>query len=281
MGVAVDREAFFIDNLIKSKVAYKLGDDGILLDNKIYAMDLFCENVHFKTDCFTYYEIAKKAMLVNISDIFAMGSTPKYAMLGISLSPKMTARDILDLQRGFIDICLKFHIKIIGGDTISDNKLNIAITMFGERGKFVIERKNFRANDILFATGNLGSVIKDMKALYRGNPISKHSKFYTPQLKWNFIKDILPFIKGGMDISDGLFYELNRISKMNNVRFIFYKKINRQAFLSGEEYELLFSIAPKDIRRLKLIATKHKIRLLKIAKITQGRQRFYCPPHHK
>ena len=252
----MDREAYFISKLQDSGVTLALNDDGILLNNYVYAMDLFYEGVHFLRGYFSYYNIAKKAMLVNISDILAMGVKPTYAMLGVSFANDMTLSDINHFQRGIIDICKQYDIKIIGGDTIRDNKLSIAITMFGKAESRIIKRTNFKAGDIMFFSGDLGKVSKDMNFLYKGHKINRNSKFYTPRLNPKFIFEILPFIRGGMDISDGLYYELNRISKLNNVKFRFYKKINKNKAVSGEEYELLFSVSQRDIRRLYLIAKK-------------------------
>ena len=276
-----DREAYFIASLQDSGVAMRLDDDGILLDDTIYAMDLFCEGVHFLRRCFGYYDIAKKAMLVNISDILAMGAKPAYMLLGVSFARDMTLGDISAFRRGIVDICKQYGIKIIGGDTIKDNKLNIAITMFGKVESRIIKRTNFKAGDIVFFSGNLGSVSKDMQSLYRGHKINKDSKFLAPRLNPKFMLEILPFVRGGMDISDGLYYELNRISRLNHVKFRFYKKINRRNALSGEEYELLFSISPKDTRRLKLIADKNRVKITKLAKMLRGREYFHCLPHHR
>ena len=277
----MDREAYFISKLQDSGITLALNDDGILLNNYVYAMDLFYEGVHFSRGYLSYYNIAKKAMLVNISDILAMGVKPTYAMLGVSFANDMTLSDINHFQRGIIDICKQYDIKIIGGDTIRDNKLSIAITMFGKAESRIIKRTNFKAGDIMFFSGDLGKVSKDMNFLYKGHKINRNSKFYTPRLNPKFIFEILPFIRGGMDISDGLYYELNRISKLNNVKFRFYKKINKNKALSGEEYELLFSVSQRDIRRLYLIAKKNRVKITKLAKMLRGRQKFYCPPHHK
>lgn len=276
----MDREAYFINSLIKRKITHKLGDDGVIIGKSVYAMDLFCEGVHFLVPHFSYYTIAKKAFLVNISDILAMGAKPKYALLGISFSHNMTKGDIGELQRGFSDICKEFKIKIIGGDTIKDSKLNIAITMIGDSAKKPILRSKFKVGDIIFHTRDLGRSVKEMRYLYRGGKIPKQSKFFTPKLNPHFIYDILPFVRGGMDISDGLFYELNRISSQNSVKFKFFSPVNRHKATSGEEYEFLFSIAKSDENRLQRIAKKHRIKLTKIAKMLRGKERFHCISHH-
>lgn len=292
----MDREARFISTLQKRKIVRFIGDDGAVVADKsmadkssakVYAMDLFCEGVHFLVPQFSYYQIAKKAFLVNISDILAMGAKPQYALLGISLSDAMSARDICELQRGFSAVCKEFGVKIIGGDTIKDKKLNIAITMIGTAPKRPILRSNFKVGDIVFHTQNLkksqnlGVVAKEMRYLYRGARISKHSKFYAPTLHAKFIYEILGFVRGGMDISDGLFNELNRISAMNNIAFKFLTPINRANALSGEEYEFLFSIKARDEVRLRRIAKKCRVELVKVAKITRGKERFHCTAWHR
>lgn len=292
----MDREARFISTLQKLKITRFIGDDGAVVADKsmadksnakVYAMDLFCEGVHFLVPQFSYYQIAKKAFLVNISDILAMGAKPKYALLGISLSDAMSARDIDELQRGFSAACKEFGVKIIGGDTIKDSKLNIAITMIGTAPKHPILRSNFKVGDIVFHTQNLrksqnlGVVAKEMRYLYRGARISKRSKFYAPTLHAKFIYEILGFVRGGMDISDGLFNELNRISMINNVAFKFLTPINRANALSGEEYEFLFSIKARDEVRLRRIAQKCRVELVKLAKIVRGKERFHCTAWHR
>ncbi|WP_181881792.1 thiamine-phosphate kinase [Helicobacter sp. MIT 14-3879] len=276
----MDRETFFINKLIDSKITYKIGDDAVVIDKYVYAMDLFCEGVHFTKEHFSYYKIAKKAMLVNISDILAMGAKPIYALLGISFSEDMRLNDIKEFQRGIKEVCKEYKIKIIGGDTIKDNKLNIAITIIGETTTKTLFRNNLKAKEILFYTGNLGSVLKDMRYLYRGGSIPKSSKFLTPKLNANFVYEIARFTKCAMDISDGLYCELNRLSKLNNVKFSFFRKINNKKALSGEEYELLLSISKKDIRRLMLTAKKHRVSITKLAITKRGRVRFHYYPHH-
>lgn len=280
----MDTEARFIAKLQQSKITQFIGDDGAVVGRFVYAMDLFCEGVHFLTPHFNYRQIAKKALLVNISDILAMGAKPKYALLGISLNPKMSGADINALQQGFADVCKAFNIKIIGGDTIKDSKLNIAITMIGIAPKKPILRRNFKVGDLLFYTQTrqnpLGRTLKDMRYLYRGGKIAHSSKFYTPILHTKFISDILPFVCGGIDISDGLFNELNRISALNGVGFKFFRHINRIKAISGEEYEFLFSIHKKDERKLKLIAQKNRLNIVRVAKLTRKKERFHCISWH-
>ena len=281
----MDSEAKFIAKLNAQKITRFIGDDGAVVGRFVYAMDLFCEGVHFKIPHFSYYQIAQKALLVNISDILAMGAKPKYALLGISLGESMSSADIDELNRGFSAVCRAFGVKIIGGDTIKSYKLNIAITMIGKLRKKPILRSNFKVGDLLFHTQTrgkpLGCAIKDMRYLYRGGKIARSSKFYAPQIHAKFISEILGFVRGGMDISDGLFNELNRISLLNRVNFRFCQRMNRAKAVSGEEYEFLFSIKARDERKLKLIAQKNRVNLARVANLVRGKARFHCISWHK
>lgn len=294
----MDRESYFIDELQRRNITYGLGDDGVKIEGKVYAMDLFCEGVHFLKKSFSYKAIAKKAMLINISDILAMGAIPKYALLGISFNKDMKLRDIKDLLDGFECVAREYNIKIIGGDTIKNSKLNIAITMIGESRGREISRHNFASGDLLCMTGEIGNVAKDMRYSYRGGKIAKSSKFLLPRLNASFIYEARKFIKGGMDISDGLFYELNRIAALKHIKFSFlngvsgveklplerkakrFSTLDRMRAKSGEEYELLFSIKTRDYLRLKRVARKNRLRVKILARILRGKERYYLRGHH-
>lgn len=279
----MDREKIFIDSLIKRSTSADLSDDGILLNHKIYAMDLFCEGVHFKRQNFSLKQIARKAFLVNISDILAMGAMPKCALLGISFSQDMNASELKILSSEICAICDEWGIKIIGGDTIKDDKLNIAITLIGDLVKKPIFRRDFKKGEILCCSFERKPqfVLKDMRYLYRGGKIAQYSRFKNPILRAKFINEISGFICGGMDISDGLFCELNRISKLNNIAFKFFHFIPNLFSQSGEEYEFLFAIKSRDKNKLNKIALKNRIKILYLAQIYRGRARFKTLLHHK
>ena len=83
-----------------------------------------------------------------------------------------------------------------------------------------------------------------------------------------------------MDISDGLFFELERLSKASKVGFEFFHEIDEKIGTSGEEYEILFSFNKKNLSKIKKIAKKHKIKLNIFAKAIKGEYRTDCKNHH-
>ena len=90
-------ENYFI-SLFKSKY---IGDDAAVIDSFTYSKDAFYENVHFKTTWMNYYEIAKKSMLVNISDSIAMNAKPVYALLSVAIPKTMSKKKYARFSKWF------------------------------------------------------------------------------------------------------------------------------------------------------------------------------------
>jgi len=276
----MNKEAFFI-SLFKNKF---IGDDGAFIKGYVYSSDSFFENVHFKKNWMSYYEIASKAMLVNISDAIAMNAKAKYAILNCAIPKNMSEIDLIDLANGFKNTAKEYGIKIIGGDTIENTKLDISITIISKT-KNPIYRTNIKNDDLLVYSGELGSVDKDLKLLLNNKKIPKNSKFIKPILKPKFFKKISKYINASIDISDGLYSELEVLSKASNVNYKFTTKIIKEIGCSGEEYEILFSIPKKYKKKVEKIAKKKKVKLnfFAIAKKIKNNQSRYISPcisHH-
>ena len=276
------KEEFFIKN-IKSKYT---GDDGAVLNGRliaeneklIIASDSFFEDIHFKKEWMSLKEIAVKASLVNLSDMIVMNAKPKYAILNVAFPKSLTFRKIKEFAEGFNEIAQKYNYEIIGGDTIENEKIAISVTHIGISKK-AISRKA-KLNEYVAFTGNLGSVNKDLKTLMRGGTISKTSKFIKPQLKDKFFYKASSYITSALDISDGLFKELERISNISNVGFEFLKKIDKRTGCSGEEYEILFTFPKKNLIKILNIAklTRTKINIFAVTK--RGKYRSICKENH-
>ncbi|WP_104691239.1 thiamine-phosphate kinase [Helicobacter heilmannii] len=259
----MDLETSFLNALAQSGVAWGLGDDAILLDTSkaLYMLDLFSEGVHFKRGWLSYAQIGYKAMCVNISDAIAMAACPKYALLGVQLHRGCNLAQIKDLVTGIARACQEFKIKIVGGDTTLGVYLSLSVTLIAKSTK-PLERTKIRPKDLLVYTGTLGQSYKDLKALLRGGRVSPKSKFACPKLQnlLPFILSVRPFVHAGLDISDGLLAECNRLSKLNKLACKLDKPYNK-AYLSGEEYELLLSVPPKHKLALLRRAKQHRIKL--------------------
>ncbi|WP_419764327.1 MAG: thiamine-phosphate kinase [Arcobacter sp.] len=274
----MNKEDYFIKQF-KNNHKNVIGDDGAVIGSHVYSMDAFFENIHFKREWMSLKQIARKAMIVNISDAIVMNAIPKYALLSVAIPKSFSKEDLKELAKGFKSVAKKFGIKIIGGDTISNNKLDISITIISKTKKPIF-RKGLKKDDLLCYSGELGTCKKDLDSLLTGKKVSKKSKFIKPKLKPEFFYEIAPYINCALDISDGLFFELERLSNINSLGFDFFNKISKEVGCSGEEYEVLFSFSQKNKEIISKIATKHKVKLNIFAKAVDGTYKCDCQNHH-
>jgi thiamine-monophosphate kinase len=269
------KENYFISQFTSSYI----GDDGALIGEYVYSKDAFFENVHFKTKWISHYQIAYKAMMVNISDAIAMNAKPKYALLSVAMPKGITKSEMRELVSGFENAAYKYDVEIIGGDTISNTKLDITITIVSSTKKPLF-RSGLRYGYLLAYTGKLGRSMKDLHTLANLGNLHNKSKFVNIELRDKFISNTRRFLSSGMDISDGLFSDLDKLSNINKLGFKFYKKISKKIACSGEEYEMLIAFDKRYkkavIRRAKQARTPLNI----FAKSARVRYASRCKAHH-
>ena len=256
-----------------------IGDDAALIDNYIYCKDAFFENIHFKKEWMDYYQIAKKAMLVNISDAIAMNADAQYVLLSVAMPKSMTKKNMQLLAKGFQDVAQQYNIEIIGGDTISNTKLDITITVIA-KSKKPLFRKGVK-NSYLFAyTGELGKSAKDLKKLFNLGRIHKKSKFVDIKLRADFIRRSERILAAGMDISDGLFSDLQKMTKVNRTGVRFMQAIPKDLGCSGEEYEMLVSFDPRHKKAIMRRAKQSRTKLNIFGVAARNRYINRCKAHH-
>jgi len=276
MSKILNKEDYFIKQFAHSKF---IGDDGAVVGKYVYSMDAFFQNVHFKTQWLSLKQIAMKSMLVNISDAIVMNAIPKYALLSVAIPPNFNKKDLQELSSGFKKIARQFNIEIIGGDTISNNKLDISITIVSKTKNPVL-RTGTKKGNLVCHTGTLGTVKKDLDKLLAGKKISKNSKFIKPKLNPKFFYKIAPYINSALDISDGLFFELERLSRANKIGFDFFESIDKEVGCSGEEYEVLFTFNPKHKKKIEKISKKYDVDINVFAKTNDKSYSCECRGHH-
>lgn len=272
----MNKEDYFIKKISKSKY---LGDDGAFIDGFVYSMDAFFEDVHFKKDWMSLKQIAYKSMIVNISDAIAMNARPKYALISIAIPKYYSKKELKHLASGFQKAASKFGLEIIGGDTIENIKLDISITIISKTLN-PIYRTGVKQDDFVCYTGTLGESKRDLKALLNNEQIATDSKFLKPKLNPEFFYEASKYINASMDISDGLFFELEKLSSSSKVGFEFFEEITENIGTSGEEYELLFTFSQKDKKKIEQIAKKHSVKLNIFAKAIVGEFKTQYNNHH-
>ena len=277
---SIDKEQYLINSLSSKHI----GDDAAVikdvhLGDTLYSMDAFFEDVHFKRSWMSMAQIGRKAMLVNLSDAVAMNAKPKYALVTVSLPSDMSHEDIDELTQSLEKTAKEYGCEIIGGDTIGGDKLHLSITIIS-KSKNPLLRTTLQEGDLLAFTGILGESKKDLEALFRGENISKTSRFYQPTLRASFIAKSRSYLSSGMDISDGLFCDTNKLLDINKYGFDVLEEVDDEVGLSGEEYEMLISFKQEDLKAIKAIAKETDTPLTVFAKVARNDDRYPCGSHH-
>jgi len=268
------------DYLISKLSSKYIGDDAAVVGDRLYSMDAFFEDVHFKREWMTMWQIGRKAMLVNLSDAVAMNATPQYALVTLSLPKAISNEEIDELLAGLEKTAKEFHCEIIGGDTIAGDKLHISITIVSESKK-PLRRDGIKEGDMLAYTGVLGNSKKELEALLRGETIASKSRFYEPKLRHEFIKQVRKYLNAGMDISDGLFCDTNKLLATKGFTMFMFEAISDEVGQSGEEYEMLISFPSEHYDKVKMIAERTSVPLTIFAKVAKGEGvLFKCENHH-
>ena len=141
-------------------------------------------------------------------------------------------------------------------------------------------RTGLKNGDILAYTGKLGSSKKALNSLLRYGDARKNSRFFKPELRQGFIRRASSSLSCGMDISDGLFADLGKLSKVNRLGFEFTQKIPRAVGCSGEEYEMLVGFPPRQKKKMRRLAKAERCELTLFAKASRRYYKSPCKANH-
>lgn len=271
----VDKEAYLIQQLHSAYI----GDDAAVVGEMLYSMDAFFEGTHFKREWMTMAQIGRKAMLVNISDAIAMNALPLYALVTVSLPHTITNGEIDILMQSLEQTAGAYGCEVIGGDTVAGEKLHLSIALISH-SKAPLLRKGLKKGDLLAYTGVLGESKRDLERLMNGESIPETSRFYEPVLQEDFVKRARPLLHAGMDISDGLYCDTNKLLDQNGYGFDILKNITEEEGFSGEEYEMLVGFEPSASERVREIAEQCGTTLTVFAQVAENHRRFPCKSHH-
>ncbi|MEP0212182.1 MAG: thiamine-phosphate kinase [Cellulophaga sp.] len=282
------------DFAIKQKSTLKgIGDDAAVLDledkKMVVSTDLLVEGVHFDLSYVPLKHLGYKAVMVNLSDIYAMNATATQITVSIAVSNRFPLEALEELYSGIALAAKTYNVDLIGGDTTSSTKgMLISVTAIGQANEEnLVYRNGAKPNDLLVVTGDLGAaymglqVLEREKEVFKVNPnsnpdLSMYTYIVERQLKPEARKDIVPLLDAlgvkptsMIDISDGLSSEILHLCDQSNVGCNLYEdkipldptvissceefKVNSTtvALGGGEDYELLFTIDQKEFPKIK------------------------------
>ena len=272
----MNKEAYLISKLSSSYI----GDDGAVVGSQVYSMDAFFEGVHFKREWMSLKQIARKAMLVNLSDAVAMNAKPRYALVTLSLPKDFSKKEIDEVIASLHETASEYGCEIIGGDTLIGARLDFSITLISETEN-PLTRKGLKEGDLLAYTGVLGESKRDLTRLFNGEKVEDTSRFIEPVLRQEFIAQARPYLLAGMDISDGLFCDTNKLLDYNGIGFKQLIEIDDEVGQSGEEYEMLIGFSAKNLTKILTFSEVLNVPVTLFGEVVDNGQRFNCLDHHE
>jgi thiamine-monophosphate kinase len=270
-----------------------VGDDAAVLEikdkNILVTTDLLVEGVHFDLSYMPLKHLGYKAVVVNVSDIYAMNGIATQITVSIAVSNRFPLEAVEELYAGIHLACKTYGVDLVGGDTTSSTKgMLISITAIGEAKEAdIVYRNTAKTNDLLVVTGDLGAaylglqVLEREKRVFEVNPnsqpdLTKYTYLIGKQLRPEARKDIVQLLAAlevkptaMIDISDGLSSEILHICTQSKVGCNLYEDkipldpqvistceefdLNSTtiALSGGEDYELLFTISQEDFPKIK------------------------------
>jgi thiamine-monophosphate kinase len=279
---------------VKQKSTIKsIGDDAAILNHGkkqiVVSTDLLVEGVHFDLSYVPLKHLGYKAVVVNLSDIYAMNATATQITISIAVSNRFPLEALEELYAGIETAAKLYNVDVVGGDTTSSTSgLIISVTAIGEveKGDEVL-RSGAKPNDLLVVSGDIGGaymglqILEREKEVFKVNPNSQpdlamYTYIIERQLKPEARKDIVELLKelgvkptSMIDISDGLSSEVIHLCKQSKVGVDLYEdkipldpqvistceefKIDSTtiALSGGEDYELLMTISQEDFPKIK------------------------------
>ena len=231
--------------------------------------DIHVEGIHFDLDIITPYQLGRRVVSVNLSDIASMGGTPKYALISLALPGSMTVESFDELQRGFGDQLSRWQAFAVGGNlSVSPDRIIINITLIGEvPASEIVRRNSASVGDRIFVTGKPGASAagRHLLSRYKDRAAGLYESLISaflqpiPRLETGRMIAVRRLATAMIDVSDGLAADLSHICTSSGVgaeilaeKFPCPAELNAAAeeigvdiwkliLRGGEDYELLFT----------------------------------------
>lgn len=243
------------------EVRVGVGDDAAVLaptgGELVVTTDVLVEGVHFERGTTTGRDLGHKAIVVNVSDVAAMGASPRAAVCALTLPPEVETAWVMELYGGMREACDEYALWLVGGDLSRGREVSIAVTVTGEvaPGRAVL-RSGARPGDHVVVTGQLGGSSAGLRLTRSGTMPSQEQR----ALIRRHLRPAARVGEGGvlarhgatamMDVSDGLALDLSRLCRASGVGArlavaaipVAVGATLDDALGGGEDYELLATL---------------------------------------
>jgi thiamine-monophosphate kinase len=283
-----------------------IGDDaavaaGVRGELQVLTTDALVEGIHFDLGFSSFPDVGYKALAVNVSDIAAMGGTPRLALLSLILPERLTLADIDGLLDGFAEMASEAGVVLAGGNIArSPGPLVLDVTAIGDvRPRRILTRGGGRPGDLLYVTGAIGAAAAGLGWLRDTGPavpesagiaaLTARHRRPTPRRRVGAILGRTRTASACMDLSDGLADAVNAIARASGTGAIvdasalpipdsarhWFAARGQDPVISalagGDDYELVFSVPPRRHGRLRtVIHQSHGVPITRIGELTSA-----------
>jgi len=266
-----------------------IGDDAAVLElppdtHLVAATDTMNAGVHFPVDT-APFDIGYKCLAVNLSDLAAMGATPRWALLSLSL-PGAEAEWVSQFAEGFRSLAQAHRVTLVGGDT-TRGPLSISVTVLGfvEPGK-QLTRDGANPGDLVVVSGNTGGAAFVLDSLQSGRPVADRRRLDRPRPRVRLGQSRKGHASACIDISDGLLADLGHVLKASgcgarldieklpeNALLVTCEQERKRRFQlsGGDDYELLFTLPPRHRDWLGKLSGSLEVPLTVIGEVEAGK----------
>ncbi len=252
-----------------------IGDDcAVLRKNEeqvlLVTTDTLVSGVHFDLKWHPLHLLGRKAAAVNLSDIAAMGGRPTFALLSAALSSDLSEQGLQEFMNGFVEMLQEHGVALIGGDTVTAPCPTFTITLLGEMaGAEVCYRAAARQGDEVWVSGFLGEAAAGLALCQKGAAVPAEFAGLLqahlnpqPRLALGRFLAASGHVHAMMDLSDGLATDLAHICTASGLAAevdgrnlplsaatqrageSLSHDARQWALSGGEDYELLYTVAP-------------------------------------
>jgi thiamine-monophosphate kinase len=261
------------------------GDDAAILSasrksDVVLSCDAFIEGVHFQVKTHPPDSVGYKSLARATSDLAAMGASPRFFLLTLALPKSLVGPWLDGFLKGMARASRELGIAVMGGDTTVGPTVSVSITVLGEVAPgAAVGRSGARPGDLIYVSGKLGRAQLGLELVLAGAAL--HSKFRSEVRSHLYPKIQIELgawlaknhvATGMLDISDGLSTDLARLCAASHVGAKIYadkipcvtisaeaatklrrRKLDslRMALHGGEDYELLFTVSSRNLKRLR------------------------------
>lgn len=236
------------------------GDDAAVIDDLVITTDMLHEQTDFP-DGVTPYTMGWRSVGASLSDVAAMGADA-VAAVAVYAAPQFQETSIRSFISGATDVCELVSAEYVGGDLDRHRELTVASTVVG-RSESPVYRSGASAGERVYVTGTLGRSAAALD-LFREGEVGLANSLFQFEPRVAFGKTIQPVASAMMDSSDGLARSLHQLATASDVGFdVAWEKIpvdpvlksvskdvREHALHFGEDFELVFTASPDEMRRL-------------------------------